>query len=54
MLLMVILLVAVIAILGTALFAMNTSATKQFSNTVVAKVQARHLAEMGVEHYQES
>ena len=50
-LLMVILLVAVIAILGTALFAMNASATKQFSNKE-EQVQARHLAEMGVEHYQ--
>lgn len=50
-LIVVLLLVIVITILGAALLSMNMSATKQFTNKE-EQVQARHLAEMGVSHYQ--
>lgn len=49
---MVLLLVVVITILGVSLFTMNMSASKQFTKKE-EQVQARHLAEMGVMHYQE-
>lgn len=50
-LVMVLLLVVIITILGASLFTMNMSASKQFTNKE-HQVQARHLAEMGVLHYQ--
>ena len=50
-LVMVLLIAVVITILGAALFTMNMSASKQFTNKE-EQVQARHLAEMGVMHYQ--
>lgn len=50
-LVIVLLIVALITILGMSLFAMNISASKQFT-TKEKQVQARHLAEMGVMHYQ--
>ncbi|AOV07590.1 hypothetical protein [Sporosarcina ureilytica] len=50
-LLIVLLLVAVFSILGIGLLSMNISASKQF-NKKEEQVQARHLAEMGVLHYQ--
>lgn len=49
-LLMVIFVVAIVTILGLTLFTVNSSASKQFDNKE-KQVQARHLAEMGVEHY---
>lgn len=49
-LVMVLLIVVVITILGAALFTMNMSASKQFTKKE-HQVQARHLAEMGIEHY---
>lgn len=51
-LIIVLLIVVVITILGAALFTMNMSASKQFTNKE-EQVQARHLAEMGVVHYKE-
>lgn len=50
-LVMVLLLVLVFTILGMGLLTMNISAAKQF-NKKEKQVQARHLAEMGVLHYQ--
>lgn len=50
-LVMVLLIAVIITILGASLFAMNMSASKQFTNKE-EQVQARHLAEMGVMHYQ--
>lgn len=50
-LVIVLLIVAFITILGASLFTMNMSASKQFTNKE-HQVQARHLAEMGVMHYQ--
>ncbi len=50
-LIIVLLIVALITILGMSLFAMNISASKQFTNKE-KQVQARHLAEMGIMHYQ--
>lgn len=50
-LVMVLLVVAVFTILGVGLFSLNISASKQFDKKE-EQVQARHLAEMGVLHYQ--
>lgn len=49
-LVMVLLITVVITILGVSLFAMNISASKQFTKKE-QQVQARHLAEMGIMHY---
>lgn len=51
-LLLVMLLVVLFTILGMGLLTMNINASKQF-NLKEEQVQARHLAEMGILHYQE-